>query len=252
MTAARLRAMAVREELRAKRLVAPRPLAPVDAAHVLEVLRDQVWPLPEFAMIEQARITTDEPDELRVADALVIDTRRGPDRVVVIGVEVKLTMADYLAEIGDLAKSRPARELCDEFWIAVRAPYTRIVPKVGRTLRLPERWGLLEVAGGRASVIVHPIARPAALALSADNHRALYRAALRQTARAEIDVGAPYFRIVGQRDAGTVVLACDHIALAPFAKRSKWPEKLPASNPTRARRISRWCSTGSSTRAATS
>lgn len=52
--------------------------------------------------------------------------------------EIKVSRADWMAEVRDPEKSEPARELCDAFWIV--APVGMVKP-----VELPTGWGLIEL-----------------------------------------------------------------------------------------------------------
>jgi hypothetical protein len=82
--------------------------------------------------------------EPRRADVLVVNFY--PSAPPLVGVEVKATRSDWLAELGDAAKATAWARHCAQWWIAA-------APEVVRPGELPDGWGLLEPVGKRLLLV---------------------------------------------------------------------------------------------------
>jgi hypothetical protein len=191
---------------------------PCSAEHMIEVLRDDLFALPSFALLANVRsaVGADVPG-LRIADAVAVDTRQGPG-LSIHGIECKRTRGDLAAELADPRKAAEIGRFCETFSLVVPAPWKNLF---GSRLQLPPAWGLIEVDGRRATRLVHPTPRRAE-APPPGFLKALLRSAATHAQREATGEGeAPARRIVAHLSRDLVVLGpCMHRALRPLAKRA--------------------------------
>lgn len=113
--------------------------------------------------------------DTRVADFIAIDKHHS--RQAMIGHEVKVSRADWLAELRDPTKADPVKRYCRQWYLVV--PDAGIV-KPGE---LPDGWGLLVKAGARLRVKVRaPLLDPEPMPLDfvAGLAQAVQRTAMRE------------------------------------------------------------------------
>lgn len=117
------------------------------AAQVKEALASR-WPSDQFVSIEEAPQSSDRSG--RKIDMLVIScwSSRG---YALDAVEVKVSVADWRAELKNPEKADWWWQHANRFWLAAPAKVAaKIKPE------LPEAWGLLSVAdSGRVTALVH-------------------------------------------------------------------------------------------------
>jgi hypothetical protein len=176
------------------------------------------YPSDRWALVPQVRSAQGGRAEgLRVAD-LVAVTFWPSDRGRVELVEVKASAADLRRETPE--KSAPFVVYASACWIAVPAPWPRVVPS--KTL-LPDTWGLLSVGTGAPEVIVRAAEREPAERLP-PFALALLRAAVAVQGD-QSDGDAPLVEVVRPYlSRGHVGLACHH-AVPSLAK--VVPKRLP-------------------------
>lgn len=78
----------------------------------------------------------------RAADALALSLWPGRG-IELHGHEIKVSRADWLRELRDVAKADSIQRFCDRWWLVVGDPAI-VTPD-----ELPPRWGLMAVKGGR-------------------------------------------------------------------------------------------------------
>lgn len=90
----------------------------------------------------------------RWADMLIMET--WPSRgLEVIGVEVKVSRQDWLAELANPAKAEEMAQHCDRWFLAVGPGVLKDLNEV------PAPWGVMEVAGGDSGDLVLTVSRKA-------------------------------------------------------------------------------------------
>jgi hypothetical protein len=188
---------------------------PVTADHMLDVLRDDLFAAPQWALFANVRSATgaDVPG-LRIADSIAVDTRPGPG-LSLHGIEAKRSQKDLAVELADPSKADEIGRFCEFFSLLVPAPAKNVL---GSRLSLPRRWGLIEVSGPRATVLHH--AEPRMAEPPPDGFfKALLRAAATRAVReATGEDDAPPQPIVARIDRAFVALGCNHHALSPLQK----------------------------------
>ncbi len=118
--------------------------APTTSYDVLQALRG-LWSAPEYATLYEVRDGTGAHAG-RSADAVVMSC--WPSRgLYAMGVEVKVSRGDWKRELKDVTKSASVQRFCRHWWIAAPAG---LIP----SHELPATWGLVEVTGERAKVVV--------------------------------------------------------------------------------------------------
>lgn len=197
--------------------------APPTAERLLEVLRDDLFAPPSWALFTEVRsaVGADVPG-LRVADAVAVDTRPGPG-LALHGLEVKRTAQDLARELEDPRKAEAIGHYCETFSLVVPAPAKTVV---GSRYVFPRAWGLIEVAGPRASWLVHP--EPRRAEPPPDGFlKALLRAAGRPVEREVQGEGDAPLRSIGPRLSRDLVRleGCGHRAPRPLTK--PVPSQLP-------------------------
>jgi hypothetical protein len=190
----------------------------MSTSHVLKGLRAH-YTAPQWALFTEVRNTTGACDAIRYGDAIAVDTWAPPETWAIHGVEVKESRSDWLAELRRPEKSGPLKLFCACWYVAVPAPWNRIV--LSRT-ELPDLWGLIEIGTGSPRV-VHPaeprVAEPPTMGFL----RSLLRSAARQaeSARAEEDADrvGPFVEInrpfLSREHVG---LLCGHVVARPRSK----------------------------------
>jgi hypothetical protein len=176
------------------------------------------YPSDRWALVPQVRSAQGGRVEgLRVAD-LVAVAFWPSDRGRVELIEIKVSTRDLRRETPE--KSAPFVPYASAYWIAVPAPWHRVVPSKGL---LPEGWGLLSVGTGAPEVIVQAPERAPVERLSAFE-LALLRAAVASTSEHAAQ-DAPLVEVVRPfLSRGHVGLGCHHVAMS-LAKTP--PERLP-------------------------
>jgi hypothetical protein len=176
------------------------------------------YPPDRWALVPQVRSALGgHPEGLRVADLLAVAFWPSDHGRVEL-VEIKVSATDLGRETAE--KSAPFAEYASACWIAVPAPWQRVVHAKGD---LPDGWGLLSVGtGGPAEIVPAPARRPekrlSPFAL------ALLRAAVANTSEHPA-LDAPLVEVIRPfLSRGHVGLACHHVAMS-LAK--KTPDKLP-------------------------
>lgn len=82
------------------------------------------------------------PDGKRFADALWQSmTRSGGMKLV--GHEIKVSRADVMVELKDIAKAEPWMQYCDQWWLTVSDP------AIVEGLDIPSSWGIMSPPSGR-------------------------------------------------------------------------------------------------------
>jgi hypothetical protein len=180
------------------------------------------YPPDRWALVPQVRSAQGgRVDGLRVADIVAVAFWPS-DRGRVELVEIKVSASDLRRET--LKKSAPFVSVAAACWIAVPAPWHRVVPS---KRLLPEGWGLLSVGTGAPTVIVpakerEPVERLSLFEL------ALLHAAVATTGEWAGEPGlrgAPLIEVIRPfLSRGHVGLGCHHAAMS-LAKTT--PEKLP-------------------------
>lgn len=108
-----------------------------DERLVFEGLRS-VFPEGAYVLLPQVRNQTGFSRVVRTADALAVSC--WPSRgLYLTGVEIKVSVSDYKAELRDPAKSAEIQRFCRYWYVAAPAG---IVPEA----ELPDTWGLIEVS----------------------------------------------------------------------------------------------------------
>jgi hypothetical protein len=154
---------------------------------------------------------------LRVADVVAVAFWPS-DRGRVELVEIKISAADLGRETPE--KSAPFMPYVAARWIAVPAPWQRVVPS--KSL-LPNGWGLLSVGTGAPKVIERAPERKPLEWLSSFELALLHAAVANTGEHRAID--APLVEVIRPfLSRGHVGLACHHVAMS-LAKTT--PEKLP-------------------------
>lgn len=192
----------------------------MSAEHVLAGLREMYAP-PEWAVYPEVRSATGRTEGLRIADLLAVNlwpSRRAERH----GIEIKISRSDLAKELRNHLKSEPFRRVCSSWFIAVPAPWKKVVLAKSD---IPEGWGLLEVNARGADVVV-----PATEREPDDLTPEMTLALLRASARAKdgaVDVvphvpGAPSQLVTRPNvSRGHVGLACGHVVRASFTKAPK-------------------------------
>jgi hypothetical protein len=176
------------------------------------------YPLDRWALVPQVRSSLGgRVQGLRVADLVAVDFWPS-DRGRIELVEIKVSTTDLRRETPE--KSAPFVEYASACWIAVPAPWQRVVRSKGD---LPDGWGLLSIGTGAPAVIVRARERRPAKRLS-PFALALLRAAVANTSEHRAR-DAPLVEVIRPfLSRGHVGLACHHVAMS-LAKRT--PEGLP-------------------------
>lgn len=123
-------------------------IARVHAPHVIAGLRHH-FAAPEYRLLTEVRSENGIPESWRQADAIAVRVQ-GDGSLELDFVEVKCSRADWKIDRDDEQKSAPFRRYCRRMWLAVQAPWKRIVLTARE---LPGMWGLLEVDGRRVRVV---------------------------------------------------------------------------------------------------
>lgn len=135
------------------------------------------FPHPEYGIVfEVAQGTGHKAHRHLDAMAMGLWPSRG---LVLIGVEIKVTTADFRTELRNPAKAEEMARFCDYFYVA--AP-VGIVP----IAELPKNWGLLEMPGTRIKERM-PATRLSPQPITKDFLAAVFRAASRPRPEDEID-----------------------------------------------------------------
>jgi hypothetical protein len=170
-----------------------------------------LYPPPEWALFTEVRSSTGDVDVLRTADAIAVRMWGGGWHLV--GFEAKTSRTDWLRELRRPEKSGPLKLFCSAWYLVVPAPWKHVV--LGPT-ELPDRWGLIEVGTGGASVVAAAAEREAEQP-TPGLLRALLRASTRP--RESLEDAAPRVLITRPRlSREHVGLACGHVAPRPLAK----------------------------------
>jgi hypothetical protein len=108
------------------------------AGQVREALRFHFHHPKTHVVLEEVRAGTGQgPTSERYADALVCSV--WPSRgIYLMGVEIKVSRADWKAELAKPQKSAAVQRFCERWWIA--AP-----PGIVQLDELPKTWGLMEL-----------------------------------------------------------------------------------------------------------
>lgn len=115
------------------------------AGSVLDALAAKKFKSPAHVMLREVRNRTGYGARERYADALVMSVF--PSRGIwFAGVEVKVARGDWLRELADPEKSSDIQRFCHYWWLATR-------PGVVLAGELPAKWGHLEVAGTKVTVV---------------------------------------------------------------------------------------------------
>lgn len=113
------------------------------SAMVRAALRTRYAP-PAFALLEEVRSHLGH-EASRSADAVAISM--WPSRgIEILGIEIKVSRADWLGELKKPQKADEIAKFCDRWWLAVGDESVVKLPE------LPEPWGLLVLQG--ASLVV--------------------------------------------------------------------------------------------------
>lgn len=141
-----------------------------------------------WAVCTQLRTATGVPESLRIADLAAVATvaKNVDDPITLDVVEVKEDRGDWIRERKNPLKSQPFRLHTSHIWLAVPAPWKRVV--VSRE-ELPDLWGLYEVDGGHVRVVVQATRYRDAQDPSRDLVRALLRSADRMGSDDDRGVG---------------------------------------------------------------
>lgn len=135
------------------------------------------YPHPEYGIVfEVAQSTGHHANRHLDAMAMGLWPSRG---LVLFGVEIKVTTADFRNELRNPAKAEQLARFCDYFYVA--AP-TGVVP----ILELPKNWGLFEIDRGRVKERI-PATRLQPQAVTKDFLAAVFRAASRPKPDDEIE-----------------------------------------------------------------
>lgn len=194
---------------------APARKAPPRAPSFLSSLRS-LYAAPEWALFTEVRSSTGSTEILRTADAIAVHLWGG-DRWRLHGFEAKASRADWLRELKHPEKSGPLKLFCAAWYLVVAAPWKNIVLHLRE---LPDRWGLIEVGTGGASIITAALERDAE-----EPTPGFLRALLRAADRGAEDLtGEDVYdvpRVLITRPALSrqhVGLACGHVAPRPLSK----------------------------------
>lgn len=139
-------------------------------AKVRAALRDR-HPPPEWHVAFEVQFPREEGG-LRFADAVAFDTRHGAG-MAVHGFEVKVSRADWLAEVRNPRKADPGRAACDYWWVVAGSH------DIAKADELPPGVGLLWPDSGGFQVRVQASRRQQAPGVSMLD-RALVAAMLRR------------------------------------------------------------------------
>lgn len=194
----------------------------MSAARVFAGLRD-VYAAPEWALLSEVRSATGQTEGLRIADVLAVNLWPS-GKGHLHGIEIKVSRADAQRELRNHLKSEPFRRVCSSWWLAVPAPWKRVLLSISE---VPDGWGLYEVGtGGAVEVVSAAVREP--VDMTPEMTLALLRAATRAN---DVDAvlrisGAPSQLVTRphlSRD--RVGLACGHVATKPLTK--AMPLRLP-------------------------
>lgn len=138
---------------------------------------------PRYARAEHIKVTAGF-DARRICDYMAFDLwtggygagRVGP---MLHGHEVKVSRADWLAELKDPEKAEAFKQFCDYWWLVVS---DRDIVKPGE---LPDGWGLM-VASGVSTRILVQARRLGPVPMTRDLQATLMRATARMAARAAL------------------------------------------------------------------
>jgi hypothetical protein len=202
------------------RAPARKAVASARSVSFLSALRS-LYATPEWALYTEVRSSTGCCETLRIADALAVCMWGGAWRIH--GFELKASRADWLRELRHPEKAAPIKLFCASWFLVVMAPWKRTVMSL---TELPDRWGLLEIGTGGAS-IVSPAAEREAEEPTGSFLRSLLRAAAREPEDLDTDgAGAPRVLVTRPHLSRTHVgLVCGHVAPRPLAK--VMPHSLP-------------------------
>jgi hypothetical protein len=118
--------------------------APTHSGAVYCLLAD-LWPKGAYAIMPEVGNATGGHVR-RHADAVVMSL--WPSRgLTVMGVEIKVSRSDWLAELRNGAKAEAVAEYCDQWYVAVSR--ASIIAEG----ELPQAWGLIACDSGKAKVI---------------------------------------------------------------------------------------------------
>ena len=131
--------------LRSKRV--DRPLSPRAEASRLVTALTALF--EGWLLFEQVRSLPGLAEAFRFADALALNPE--PTGWILDGFEAKRTRVDWTHELSQPEKSAPFRLWCRHWWLVVPAPWKKVVLTLEE---LPDLWGLIEVEGARARVVV--------------------------------------------------------------------------------------------------
>jgi hypothetical protein len=188
-------------------VVVSRESARAEAAHLIEVLADELFPWPQWGLLRELRNTVGMVEECGYADGIAFElSELGGYRLV--GFEAKRTKRDWQRELRRPEKSRRFRRFCAEWYVVVKAPRKRIL----EVSELPDGVGLIEVDGPRALRLVHAVeqkAEPPTPGLL----KAIVRNAL---ARQREDAGAPLKTVV-DIEGKFAVLSCGDRIVRPLS-----------------------------------
>jgi hypothetical protein len=196
--------------LRAKRV--DRPLSPrAQASRLIAALAAL---FAEWVVLEQVRSVPVLSGVFRFADALAVYV--GAEGWTVHGFDAKRSRNDWTRELAHPEKSAPFRLFCTQWSLVVPAPWKHVVLTLDE---LPDRWGLIEVDGGTARVVVEALAHDPG-PLPVEVIAALFTAAAsRGAVDAQREDEAPLREITRPRlSFGSVGLACGHVVPRPMDK----------------------------------
>lgn len=166
--------------------------------HALFKLLEKRYPAPQYATLPQVRSTTGYSSAIRTADALVMGL--WPSRgMELMGVEMKSSRSDWLAELKNPAKAETIAKYCDRWWVLVADA------KFVQPGELPVTWGLLapDKSGTKLRVVTEAPALEAA-PMPRNFLAAILRNVQEYTARCTIPREGVAAEIAAAREAGKV------------------------------------------------
>ncbi len=115
------------------------------SAESVQAAIEKLWKPPAFSWLKEVSNGTGARAR-RWADAVAVSI--WPSRgLYAMGIEIKVHRSDWLRELEQPSKSDPVQKYCRHWWVATP-------PGIVAAGELPATWGLVEVAGGKAKVIV--------------------------------------------------------------------------------------------------
>jgi hypothetical protein len=115
------------------------------ASEVLDTLQKKLWVDGAYAFMREVQNGTGYDRQARRVDALVVSC--WPSRgIFAMGVEVKVDRQDWLKELKTPQKSADIQKYCKQWWVAT-------TPGIVKDGELPRTWGLIEVEGGKCTIV---------------------------------------------------------------------------------------------------